>query len=79
VRLEGYIYQPHRVILEANDLTAYYGKPFAKRFFMASAVLVYHTPIAPIAISANFYDQSKNPISLLFTTGFLIFNRRALD
>ena len=79
LRLEGYIYQPHRVILESNDLTAYYGKPFAKRFFMASAVLVYHTPIAPIAISANFYDQSKNPISLLFTTGFLIFNRRALD
>ncbi len=79
LRMEGYIYQPHRVILQNTDLTAYYGEPFSKRYFMASAVLVYHSPIAPIAISANFYDQSANPISIIFTTGFLIFNRRAFD
>ena len=79
LRLEGYIYQPHRIIVQNNDLTASYGKAFAKRYFMASAVLVFHTPIAPIAVSANFYDQSTNPISIIFTTGFLIFNRRAFD
>jgi NTE family protein len=77
--VEGYIFQPHKQILQNEDLTASYGEPFAKRYFMASAVLVYHTPIAPIALSVNYYDQSKQQFSVIFTTGFLIFNRRAFD
>ena len=79
LRVEGYIFQPHKQILQNEDLTASYGEPFAKRYFMASAVLVYHTPIAPIALSVNYYDQSKQQFSVIFTTGFLIFNRRAFD
>jgi NTE family protein len=79
LRVEGYMFQPHKQILQNEDLTASYGEPFAKRYFMASAVLVYHTPIAPIAVSVNYYDQSKQPFSVIFTTGFLIFNRRAFD
>lgn len=79
LRLEGYIFQPYQEILTNDDLTARYGDPFEKRYFAASASLVFHTPIAPIALSLNYYDQSPNPISLIFTTGFLIFNRRPLD
>jgi NTE family protein len=79
LRLEGYIFQPYQEILTNDDLTARYGDPFQKRYFAASAALVFHTPIAPIALSLNYYDQSPKPISLIFTTGFLIFNRRPLD
>jgi NTE family protein len=79
LRLEGYIFQPYQEILSNDDLTPRYGGPFEKRYFMASAALVFHTPIAPIALSVNYYDQSENPISVIFTAGFLIFNRRALD
>lgn len=79
LRLEGYIFQPHKEILSNADLTPRYGDIFEKRYFAASAALVFHTPIAPLALSLNYYDQSKNPFSLIFTTGFLIFNRRALD
>ncbi len=79
LRIEGYLFQPHKQILENQDLIGYYGKPFEKRFFMASAVLVYHTPIAPIALSLNYYDQIKNPFSLIFTVGYLLFNRKAFD
>jgi NTE family protein len=79
LRLEGYIFQPHKEILSNADLTPRYGDIFEKRYFAASASLVFHTPIAPIALSLNYYDQSEKPFSLIFTTGFLIFNRRALD
>jgi NTE family protein len=79
LRVEGYVFQPHKQILQNEDLTASYGEPFAKRYFMASAVMVYHTPIAPIAVSVNYYDQSKQQFSVIFTTGFLIFNRKAFD
>jgi len=79
LRIEGYIFQPHREILLKPDLTAYYGQPFEKRHTMASAALVYHTPIAPIALSVNYFDRVKNPISVIFTVGWLIFNKRAFD
>jgi len=79
LRVEGYIFQPHKEILQNEFLAAYYGKPFEKRYFMASAVLVYHTPITPIAISVNYYDRIKNPISVIFTMGYLLFNKRAID
>ncbi len=79
LRIEGYMFQPHKQILENPDLTAFYGKPFEKRFFMASAVLVYHTPVAPIAVSFNYYDQVKSPFSLIFTVGYLLYNRKAFD
>lgn len=79
LRVEGYIFQPYQEILENANLSAYYGKPFDKRYFMASAVLVYHTPIAPIAVSVNYYDRIKNPFSVIFTLGYVLFNKRAID
>lgn len=78
LRLEGYIFQPHKEILQNNTLPQY-GDEFAKRYFMASAVLVLHTPVAPLALSVNYFDQEPEPISVIFTAGFLIFNKRALD
>lgn len=78
LRLEGYIFQPHREILQDNS-QAQYGDEFAKRYFMASAALVLHTPVAPLALSVNYFDQEAEPISVIFTAGFLIFNKRALD
>lgn len=78
LRLEGYIFQPHREILQDNSVPKY-GDELAKRYFMASAVLVLHTPVAPLALSVNYFDQEQEPISVIFTAGFLIFNKRALD
>jgi NTE family protein len=78
LRLEGYIFQPHREILQDNSAPKY-GDELAKRYFMASAVLVLHTPVAPLALSVNYFDQEPEPISVIFTAGFLIFNKRALD
>lgn len=79
LRLEGYIFQPHREILEQPDQTASYGMPFQKRYIMASAALVYNTPIVPIALSLNYYQQNEHPFSFIFTLGYLIFNRKAMD
>ena len=78
LRLEGYIFQPHREILQDNSVPKY-GDELAKRYFMASAVLVLHTPVAPLALSVNYFDQEPEPFSVIFTAGFLIFNKRALD
>jgi NTE family protein len=77
-RLEGYIFQPYQEILALN-LEAVYGEALANRHFMGSAALVFHTPAAPLAISLNYYEKQPEPFSLLFTAGFILFNRRSLE
>ena len=78
LRLEAYVFQPYQEILNSNN-AAELGNPFSKRYFLASAALVLHTPIAPLALSFNYLDQQENPYTLLFTAGFLVYNKRAMD
>ncbi len=78
LRLEAYVFQPYQEILNANN-AAELGEPFSKRYFLASAALVLHTPIAPLALSFNYLDQQENPYTILFTAGFLVYNKRAMD
>jgi NTE family protein len=78
LRLEGYVFQPYQELL-ANNLSPVYGSALDRQHFQASAALVFHTPAAPIALSFNYFDKEEKPFSLLFTAGFLIFNRRVMD
>jgi len=78
-RLEGYVFQPYREILEnPTDFTAYYGPKFSDRSYMASTAMVYNSPLGPISISANYYDKMPDPFTINFNFGYIIFNKRAL-
>jgi NTE family protein len=79
LRAEAYIFQPYQEINMKDDLTAGYGKPLVDHYLLASAVLLYHSPIGPISLSANYYPGSDNPWSFMFNIGFIIFNHNALD
>ena len=76
-RLEGYIFQPIREILSTPDLKAYYGERFQKRYFIASAGGVFHSPLGPVSMFVNYYDDRENPFSFLFHIGYIIFNKSA--
>lgn len=78
-RTEFYIFQPYESILKQPDLTASYGIPFDRQHYLGSAGLVWHTPVGPMSLSLNYYDKEKNPFSILFHFGYIIFNKRALD
>lgn len=78
-RLEGYLFQPYREILQnPGDLTAYYGKPFADRSYMAASAVTYHSPLGPIGFTINYFDKMADPLILNFSIGYLIFNDRSL-
>ncbi len=78
-RLEGYIFQPYREILEnQDDYSAYFGPLFGRRSYMASTALVYHSPIGPLSIVANYFDKFPETFTVNFNIGYLIFNRRAM-
>jgi len=79
LRLEAYLFQPYKEILKTDFSKAVYGKPFEKRYYLASGGLVYHSPIGPLSLHINYYRERTNPVSVLFTAGFLLYNKSALD
>jgi NTE family protein len=78
-RVEGYIFQPYQVLIKREDLKVDYGQPFALQHYIGTGGLVWHTPVGPMCLSVNYYDQVKNPFSILFHFGYIIFNKRALE
>ncbi len=78
-RLEGYVFQPLRPIIAQADLHPTYGKAFDGRVFMGTVAAVYSTPIGPVSLSLNWYDQKENPFSLMFHFGYILFNQKAID
>jgi NTE family protein len=79
LRLEAYIFQPHKEILRGENQEATYGIAFDRRYYLGSAALVFNTPVAPLSLSVNYYERDTQPWSVIFTAGFLLFNRRAFD
>ncbi len=78
-RAEGYIYQPYQVLIKTANLKTEYGIPFALQHYIGTAAVVWHTPVGPMSLSVNYYDQVKEPFSVLFHFGYIIFNKRALE
>ncbi len=79
-RVEGYIFQPFQEIL--NDPAtgkAYFGEALLTRYYMASSNLVFHSPVGPLSVSVNYYDEREKPFSFLFHFGYILFNKKALD
>ena len=67
------------LVIKHNDLSATFGKPFDKRYFIATSSLVYHSPIGPVAISLNYFDNPNKEFSFSFNLGYIIFNKKATD
>lgn len=77
-RVEGYVFHPLNKLKRNEDLTAGFHPIKLSPRFMGTGGFVYTSPIGPISISANYYDQETKPWSFLFHIGYIIFNRRAL-
>lgn len=78
-RLEAYIFKPldylsandNQEVVKINDVT--------KAYLAASAGLVHHSPIGPISLSMNYYDDNHNKWGVLLHVGFLLFDRHSLE
>jgi len=79
LRLEGYLFQPYRDILQDQNHKAYYSKGLGQRDLLTSFSTVYYTPIGPIALNLNYYERYDDHWSFLFHFGYLIFNKKSLE
>jgi NTE family protein len=78
VRLEAYVFQPVESIRNEKG-RAVYSSAFLYRNFSGMAALVYNSPLGPLSVSLNYYDQYENPFSFFFHFGYIIFNRKSID
>jgi NTE family protein len=90
MRMEAYLMLPYQTIVSNPQKAAGYSTPFLRQFLIGSGVFVYHTPIGPLSVSLNYLDkevkenqsgqlEAKGVYSLLFSFGYILFNKRALD
>ncbi|MES2284202.1 MAG: patatin-like phospholipase family protein [Bacteroidota bacterium] len=78
-RAEGYVFQPVEAFVKTAQLKTDYSNPFALQHYIATGAIVWSTPIGPLSLSVNYYDQEKKPFSVLFHFGYIMFNKRALE
>jgi NTE family protein len=81
LRFEGYIFLPYQAIQNSGNL-AVYGTPLATKEYVGMAALVYHSPIGPVSVSLNYFNNSPtstNTLTFLFHVGFIIFNERSIN
>jgi NTE family protein len=80
IRLEAYLFQPVLSILKTNNNKAEYSSPFLYRYFTGMAAIVYNTAVGPLSLGVNYYDNyKKNPFSVFFHFGYIIFNKKSID
>ncbi len=80
LRFEGYIFLPYQAIDKTTNNGVAYGTPLANRYYVGAASVVYNSPIGPISLSLNYFENSNpiNNFSILFHIGFIIFNEKSL-
>lgn len=86
IRLSGYLFQPYKEVIQNSDNSVSLGKEFDKRYTIISSALVYHSPIGPVSLNANYYHnnnkvglQKELPLTFMLHFGYIIFNNHAMD
>ncbi|MFI5203431.1 MAG: patatin-like phospholipase family protein [Flavobacteriales bacterium] len=77
-RTQVHGFQPLNSLVPTQNNQTEYSDFLLKRFILGSTALVYQSPVGPVSISANFYQNQQYPFTFLFNAGFIIFNRKAI-
>lgn len=77
LRIEAYIFQPIRSLLNEDGNSAY-SKPFSETFNLGSVSLIYYSLVGPVRATLDYYGEQVNPITFQLSYGFSIFNERGI-
>lgn len=79
LRLEAYVFKPIEYLQEGLNQEALTKQDMRVLYFASTAGLVMHSPLGPISLSVNYYDDKQNQLGVLLHAGFLLFNKHSLD
>lgn len=78
-RLEGFLFLPYKEFIQTPNSGVKYADAFSKWRYAGTAGLVYQTPLGPISLSYNLYDDSMKRNGILLHLGYLIYNKRSIE
>ncbi len=78
-RITGALFKPWEVLRQGAQQEAVLARLDNALYAAVSAGPVYHSPLGPVSLSVNYYDDQRNRLGVLLHVGFLLFNRHAID
>jgi NTE family protein len=78
-RLEGYLFKPIDYLQQGNNQEAKKVTDLKALYFAGMAGLVMHSPMGPISLSVNYYDDKENQLGVLLHIGYLLFNNHSIE
>lgn len=78
-RLESYVFKPIEYLQKGDDQEARKVSDLRTFYYAATAGVVLHSPIGPISLSANYYDDKSNQFGVLLHVGFLLYNKHSIE
>jgi NTE family protein len=79
LRLEGYMFLPYEKFGKIGFQGIEHRKALTTWQYAATTGLVYHTPVGPISLSYNIYDDPIKRNGVLLHLGYLIYNKRSIE
>jgi NTE family protein len=79
LRLEAYLFKPIEYLRHGLNQEATVTYDLRVLYFSSSASMVMHSPIGPVSLSVNYYDDKQNQLGVLLHVGYLLYNKHSLD
>ncbi|MEX1239217.1 MAG: patatin-like phospholipase family protein [Cyclobacteriaceae bacterium] len=79
LRLEAHVFKPVEYLQQGLNQEAVVKENLPNLYFASTAALVLHSPMGPISLSVNYYDDKQNQIGVLLHVGYLLYNKHSLD
>jgi NTE family protein len=78
-RVEGYLFKPFQSLQQTTSQGTAIDTELLEISLAATTSLVYHSPIGPISLMCNYYDDKENPFGVFMHVGYLLFNRPSIE
>lgn len=79
LRAEAFLFMPYQEITQIGFQDVKNSPIFHHYHYAGTAGLVYHTPVGPISLSYNLYDDPIKRNGVLLHLGYLIYNKRSIE
>lgn len=79
LRVEAYLFKPLETVRENSEQKPFTSNEIKTIYVAGTTSFVLHSPIGPISLSANYYDDKENRFGILLHAGFLLFNDHVFE
>lgn len=78
-RTEAHIFKPFESLVQGPNQQAIIDTDLLAVSMAAGTSFVYHSPLGPISLMLNYYDDDENELGILFHVGYLLFNKPSAE